>query len=180
MAVIGVGQAGFWVTRALSFEHRLAAAVVDPGVVDVSASWTAALPEAMRRQLELGQRAAFDREMHLTELLWPAIGATLSARGAPYGVESDSRYALFETVSGYRLGEEVAEVTTPLLITEYEHEQFWPGQSQDLHDRLEGPRELLRFTADEGASRHGCPLAPALRETRIFDWLERYLARDGR
>ena len=37
MAVIGVSQAGFWIPRALAFEHRFAAAVADPGVVDVSA-----------------------------------------------------------------------------------------------------------------------------------------------
>ena len=46
IAVIGVSQAGYWVPRALAFEHRFAAAVVDPGVVDVSTSWTAQLPEA--------------------------------------------------------------------------------------------------------------------------------------
>jgi hypothetical protein len=41
----------------------------------------------------------------------------------------------------YRLGDEVNQTTTPLLITEPEDEQFWPGQSQALHDLLPGPRE---------------------------------------
>src|SRR5271154_2925335 len=36
IAVIGVSQAGYWVPRALAFEHRLAAAVADGGVVDVA------------------------------------------------------------------------------------------------------------------------------------------------
>ena len=44
IAVIGVSQAGYWVPRALAFEHRFAAAVADPGVVDVSTSWTEKLP----------------------------------------------------------------------------------------------------------------------------------------
>jgi hypothetical protein len=70
----------------------------------------------------------------------------------------------------------VAQVTTPLLITEPEDEQFWPGQSQALYDRLPGPRELVRFTAAEGANRHCEPLALATRDRRIFDWLDRYLA----
>jgi hypothetical protein len=34
----------------------------------------------------------------------------------------------------------------------------------------------VRFTADEGANRHGEPLAPALRDARIFDWLDARLA----
>ena len=36
IAVIGVSQAGFWVPRALAFEHRLAAGVADGGAVDIS------------------------------------------------------------------------------------------------------------------------------------------------
>jgi predicted esterase YcpF (UPF0227 family) len=32
VCVIGVGQGGYWVARALCFEHRFAAAVLDPGV----------------------------------------------------------------------------------------------------------------------------------------------------
>jgi hypothetical protein len=77
----------------------------------------------------------------------------------------------------YRLGDEVARIDTPLLICEPEGEQFWPGQSQQLFDRLPGPKELVRFTAAEGAGRHCEPLAPALRDARVFDWLDRYLTR---
>jgi hypothetical protein len=32
----------------------------------------------------------------------------------------------------YRLGDEVKDITTPLLITDPKGEQFWPGQSQAL------------------------------------------------
>ncbi|MGD0701002.1 MAG: hypothetical protein ABSA02_14085 [Trebonia sp.] len=36
VAILGVSQAGYWVPRAVAFEHRVAAAVTDPGVTDVS------------------------------------------------------------------------------------------------------------------------------------------------
>jgi prolyl oligopeptidase family protein len=61
IAVIGVSQAGYWVPRALAFEHRFAAGVADPGVVDVSTSWTEHLPKSMRKELEDGEREKFDR-----------------------------------------------------------------------------------------------------------------------
>jgi hypothetical protein len=67
-------------------------------------------------------------------------------------------------------------LTTPLLITEPEDEQFWPGQSQALYDRLPGPKQLVKFTAAQGANRHCEPMGLATRDTRIFDWLDRYLA----
>jgi prolyl oligopeptidase family protein len=40
----GISQGGYWITRAVAFERRMAAAVADPGVVDVSEGWTAHLP----------------------------------------------------------------------------------------------------------------------------------------
>ena len=167
LAVVGAGQAGYWIPRALAFEHRFAAAVVDPGVVDVSTAWTRKLPDDLRERLEHGDHAGFDRDMHVAELFSPAMTARLQAHGAPYGMNGGSRYELFERLAAYRLGDEVARITTPLLLTEPGGEPLWPGQSRQLYDRLTGPRELLRFAGDDG---------PALREARIFDWLDGHLA----
>jgi hypothetical protein len=176
VVVIGIGQAGHWIPRALAFEHRLAAAVADPGVVDVSTSWLESLPGLMRRQLEHGEQSAFDREMHLAELFSPATAATLRSRGKPYGLNGGSRFALYQTVCAYRLGDELQHITTPLLITDPEDDQCWPGQSQQLHDRLPGPKELIHFTSTAGANHH-CELrACATRDARIFDWIDRQLA----
>jgi poly(3-hydroxybutyrate) depolymerase len=64
VALIGISQAGYWVPRALAFEHRFVAAVADPGVVDVSTSWIEPLPGFMRSQLEdPSKKDSFDREM---------------------------------------------------------------------------------------------------------------------
>ena len=41
VAVIGLGQGGYWVARALAFEHRFAAAVIDPGIVHVTVTMAA-------------------------------------------------------------------------------------------------------------------------------------------
>jgi hypothetical protein len=73
----------------------------------------------------------------------------------------------------HRPGDEVTNITTPLLITDPD-EQFWPGQSQALYDLLKGPRQLVKFTA-EGADRHCEPPGLAIRDTRVFDWLDPYL-----
>ena len=51
LALYGISQAGYWVPRALAFEHRIAAAVADPGVDDVAASWRAHLTPEQRRLL---------------------------------------------------------------------------------------------------------------------------------
>jgi hypothetical protein len=179
IAVIGISQAGFWVPRALAFEHRFAAAVADPGVIDVSTSWLEPLPKSLRKELQEGKQEQFDRNMRIGERLSRSATALLTFRGEPYGLHDDSRFRLYETVMRYRLGDEVAQIDTPLLITEPEGEQFWPGQSQQLFDRVRGPKELVRFTAAEGAGRHCEPMGGALRDARVFDWLDRYLTRSS-
>ena len=176
IGLIGVSQAGYWVPRALAFEHRFAAAVADPGVVDVSTSWTDHLPKHVLAQLTEGKREAFDRNMRMGLKLSHKAAAVLAFRGRPYGIEGDSAFDLFDAVRRYRLGDEVAGITTPLLVTDPENEQFWPGQSQQLYDRLPGPREIVRFTAHEGADRHCEPLGPLTRDARVFDWLDGHLA----
>lgn len=150
--------------------------MADPGVVDVSTSWTDHLPTSMLTHLHAGEKKQFDRNMHIGEALSHRVKALLAFRGEPYGLESDSESDLFSAVLEYTLGDEVKDITTPLLITDPEDEQFWPGQSQQLHDLLPGPKEIVHFTAAEGANRHCEPLAPILRDSRIFDWLDAQLA----
>jgi len=55
IAILGVSQGGYWVPRAVAFEPRIAAAVADPGVVDVSRAMTDHLPGAMRKLLDAGR-----------------------------------------------------------------------------------------------------------------------------
>ena len=118
MAVIGVSQAGFWVPRALAFEHRFAAAVADPGVVDVSTSWTEQLPGFMTKQLDQGDRRTSTRRWAWSRRSRTSTHATLEFRGRPYGLDTDSRFDLYKAVRQYVLGDEVGQITTPMLITD--------------------------------------------------------------
>jgi hypothetical protein len=161
LAVVGIGEAGYAVPRALAIEHRLAAAVVDPGVVDVSARWLATLPAPLADLLCRGDRAGFERELHLAELFSPEIAA--AAR-------------LSDALSAFRLGDEVAAITTPLLITDPEREPFWPGQSRQLFDRLPGPKRLVALHAAHRTTAAGISLAAAQRDSHIFDWLDAHLS----
>jgi hypothetical protein len=138
--------------------------VADPGVVDVSAAWTAALPAELVGLLRRGDRAGFDRELRLALLFSPDQAAALRDRATPYGGAGGSLAELYETVGSYRLGPEAANITTPLLVTDPVGERRWPGQSRLLFDRLGGPKALAPHAS------------AAVRETAIFDWLGARLA----
>ena len=156
--------------RALAFEHRLAAAVIDPGVDDVSASWLGHLPDFMVKLLVDGDKKGFNEMMQLGTASDDPLAAQLMAwRGKPYGIADP--YELFKAVMEYKLGDLTSQITTPILVTDPEGEQFWPGQSQRLYAALPGPKALAPFTRAEGADRHCEPMARSLLEQRAFDWL---------
>jgi hypothetical protein len=61
----------------------------------------------------------------------------------PYG--TDSPYDAFKMAEQYTLEGVAEKIRCPMLVTDPENEQFWPGQSQQLFDRLNGDKELARF-----------------------------------
>jgi len=171
IALLGVSQGGYWVPRAVAFEHRIAAAVADPGVVDVSTTMLTQLPHPMLKLLDAGHRERFDEEMAWALKVSPGTRHTLASRMRPYGTTSP--YDFFTAARAYRLtAEDAARVRCPVLVTDPDHEQFWPGQSQQLVDLLPGTATLVRFTEDEGADSHCEPVANGLRGERVFDWLD--------
>lgn len=178
LAVMGISQGGFWVPRALAFEHRFAAAIADPGVFDVSTSWTAQLPAGTMEEYlnappdEQAQIAAgIDQGVEQYSAQDPTVRFTLTARMAPYGVTKLSELLLL--VAKYTLSDVVGQIRTPVLVADPEGESFWPGQSAQLYNALPGPKELAPFTAAEGADLHGEPKATGLRAQVFFDWLAR-------
>ncbi|PJJ65109.1 alpha/beta hydrolase family protein [Compostimonas suwonensis] len=174
VAVYGISQGGYWVARALAYEHRYAAAITDPGVIDVSASWTNQVPNSLVKLLDEGQTEKFDRDMSIGMELSPATARTWQFRARPYGTPGYAE--TLNTVRSYTLSEQQAAlISTPLLITDPEGEQFWPGQPQQLADLTAGTSTLVHFTAAEGADWHCQPLARGLTAQRVFDWLDNQL-----
>ena len=173
IAIQGVSQGGYWVPRAVAFEHRIAAAIADPGVFDVSTSWKDHLPGSMRRLLEKGEKEKFDRDMEWGTRFSKSARFALRFRMRPYG--TDSPYEVYKMVEEYTLDGVADKIQCPTLITDPENEQFWPGQPRRLYDALTCPKELVSFTAAEGADLHCEPKALGLRDQRIFDWLDETL-----
>ena len=177
IALMGVSQAGYWVPRALAFEDRVAAAIADPGVMDVAASWMVFLVPEVKALLDAGDKAAFDETLREAFAEEPALAGVLALRSRPYGFASP--YDVFKAVQEYRLAGVVDRIRCPMFVADPEGEHFWPGQSQQLYDALRSPKVLVRFTAAEGADLHCEPKDPGLRAQRMFDWLDATLPGAG-
>jgi hypothetical protein len=176
IVLYGTSQAGYWVPRAAAFEHRLAAVVADPGVVDVSTSWKAHIPTEMVALLEAEDETGFNTAMEqASSQMSTAMQQEFAWRAKPYG-EQPSVYATFRTAEQYRLGDHIKNIKAPMMITDPEGEQFWPGQSRQLYDALLGAKVLVPFTKAEGADLHIEPMGRSLVEQRMYDWLDKTLA----
>jgi dienelactone hydrolase len=170
IALYGWSQGGYWVPRALTVDHRYCAAIADPGVVDVSTSWTSQIPGPLLAMYEKGEAEKFDKDMALGMKLAAETARTWAFRARPYGAQGYA--ATLDAVRQYSTAQTAAAITTPLLITAPEHEQFWPGQAQQLGDLTTQVSTVLPFTAAEGADLHCEPLARSVAAQRMFDWLD--------
>ena len=97
----------------------------------------------------------------------------LALRMRPYGVSSP--YDFFSAARDYALTDEmIAQISTPMLVTDPDNEQFWPGQSRELVRQAargdEGDRS--RSPRRRGPTRTASPPRPGMRGERIFDWLD--------
>ena len=167
-----ISQGGYWLPRALAFEHRFVAAVVDSGVVDVARAWNANLPAPMLQLLHTGQKEAFDQVM--TAVRDPEVERTFAFRAKPYGKQSP--FELFTEVNQYTLHGVMDKISTPMLITDPDDEQFFPGQPAELYAALKCPKVLVRFTYKQGANGHCEPMARHLVDLRMADFFADQLA----
>jgi hypothetical protein len=168
----GISQGGYWITRAVAFEHRLVAAVADPGVMDVSTSWTSHLPPPVLDLLTSGQKDQFDQALSAAGQN-PAVAQTFAFRSRPYGIKDP--FDLFTEVQRYQVRDVAGQITTPLLVLDPEDEQFWPGQPRQLYDLLPGEKKIIEFTGADGANFHCQPAGRRLTSTQMFDWLAAHL-----
>jgi hypothetical protein len=171
IAIQGISQGGYWVPRAVAFEKRIAAAIADPGVVDVSTSWAARLPNPMLELLKAGRKAEFDGYMSKT--MDPATQATMNFRMRPYGFTS--YFDTFKATMQYNLTDVAGQIRCPFFISNPANEAYWPGQSRQLYDLVTSPKKLVSFSESDGADLHCEPNGTGIRDLRVFNWLDETL-----
>ncbi|MGO4881577.1 MAG: alpha/beta hydrolase family protein [Bryobacteraceae bacterium] len=174
IVLTGESMGGYWVPRALAFEHRIAAGVADPGVWDVSDPWLHNLPKFVRDLLDAGNKMQFDQMIKMGTASNPRVTAMLRFRMRPLGMTS--YYDAFRAIQSYRLEEVAGRIRCPMLITDPESEQFFPGQARKLYDALQCPKQMVAFTRAQGADQHCEVAAPGYRDYCIYNWLDETLA----
>lgn len=174
VAIAGQSFGGYLVERAAAFEHRLAAVVPDPGVTDVfKGGWSTQLPKSMIDLLHAGKGDEFNRIWaEVLPNLPQATQFDIAKRSEIYA--NGSFYERMHQALKFRLTPRLARrIEAPVAVLEPEGEQFFPGQQKEVYGWLKQPKTLIYFPASQGAELHCEPMAPQLRNERVYDWLER-------
>ncbi len=170
IALSGLSQGGYWALRALAFEHRIAAGILDPGVIDVATVMKSRMPKEMVELVEAGRAEEFDAVMREgMKYMSEEQRQEMKWRMKPYA--TDSFYRWMRTALDHNARDVVGQVRCPVFIADPDDEQFWPGQSREVYEALNCPKTLVRFTREEGANWHCEPKARQLYDQRMFDWL---------
>jgi len=170
IALSGISQGGYWVLRALAFEHRIAAGIADPGVMDVSVIFFRRLPQEMRDLFDEEKEEEFKEAMNEgLRYAGDVARQNIEWRIKPY--MERNFYQLFRKVQQYNVRDVIKRIQCPMFIADPDDEQFWPGQSQEVYEALVCPKTIVRFTSREGANWHCEPKARGLYDQRMFDWL---------
>jgi alpha-beta hydrolase superfamily lysophospholipase len=170
IALIGVSMGGYWVPRALAYERRIAAGVADPGAWDMSDPWMHNLPKFVRDLLDAGKKDQFDQLLKTGAANNARARMVLRFRMRPFGMAS--YYDTIHAVRDYNLAEAASRIKCPMLITDPEGEPFLPGQAQKLYDAIQCPKQIVRFTHEQGADQHCEVAAPGYRDYCIYNWLD--------
>ncbi len=177
IAITGSSFGGGLVPRAMAFERRIAAFSADPGVVNPSSTWTAALPAFFLQQLRDGQRAQLNAE-------WAGFikGASANERfNLAKRLEIYPGTDFFDQLKAivqFDYRNVIPRIRRPGLVIDNEIEQFFPGQPGQMYRALRSrPKRLVKFTVAEGAQYHCEPMAPTFRNAVVLDWLSDVVVR---
>ncbi|MFD9515988.1 alpha/beta hydrolase family protein [Streptomyces sp. NPDC059979] len=184
IAITGLSMGGNLVARAAAFEHRLAAVVCEPGCVSPWLGFDQELREIITSDKEETNRI-WNEEV--VPQLTPQLAFTVkkrfeifdaqALRQARQGTVLTDVWTPSQVAMGLDITKVVAKIKAPTLVLDYDFEQFYPGQPQQMYDLLRTRREYVKLTEATGAQLHCSPMAPQQHCDVVFDWLADVLRR---
>lgn len=183
IALTGLSMGGNLVARAAAFEHRIAALVCEPGVYSPWLGFPAPI-----RQIITTNKDTTNATWQRAIINNPQVPAEqkffLAKRFEPFGanvidaVRQGQLPADIWTPSQILLQMDItpdiaAQITCPTLVLDYDGEQFYPGQPQELFNLLTTTdKQLVTLRAADGAQLHCSPMAPRVHNELVFSWLD--------
>ncbi|KPI38094.1 uncharacterized protein AB675_993 [Cyphellophora attinorum] len=175
LVLFGFSFGGYLAARAAAFDSRLAALILDGGVYDTYAAYSAALsPELLDLYLSNNQ-TAFDSaaESLRTDPSLPSSIRWGLEQGL-WSFNTESAFEFLQRTSLFTLEGVTDRIQIPTWIANAEAEAFFPGQSAQVAEALGDRATLHNFT---GAAAYHCQVGAFQELSRtMFAWLNQTLS----
>lgn len=169
LVIMGVSMGGYLVGRAVAFEHRAAAVVVNDGVYDFGSAFRDKNPAIGKFLLKYNWDATMNAAMRMfmrwdTGFKWGILNAMWT-----FGLSSE--VDVLRAVDAYTLHGLVGMIKTPMLVLEAPDDHFLKGQPAKLFNGLLSEKHFAELKREEGASAH-CHMGAGSRLNQVvFDFL---------
>ncbi len=174
IALIGLSLGGYLAPRAASGEHRVAACIADSGAFDLFDASIARVPKPLAGQIPDGNATALKLIDTLIDRMLKSPTGGWALRRNLYAHDAATAMDYFRLAQDFTLKGFADTITCPTLITHAEGDDIAVSAPQ-LYDALTCEKQLILFTAEEGADQH-CEIgARQLYHARTFAWLDAHL-----
>lgn len=171
--LFGWSLGGYLVGRAITSEHRAAAAVLDDGVLDFSSAFNGQMPPGMGYLLQNRWDSVIEGGASLMMRLSTGQRWAIQNGRWVFGVTSVAD--MLRKVQDYTLVGRTSMITTPVLILDAPDDHFLQSQPRALYDTLEGNKTFAEVTRHEGGSLHCHQGAFSRLHQMVFDYLTPFL-----
>ncbi len=180
VALMGMSMGGYFAARAAAFEPRLRAAVLFNGIYSFYDSMRGQMPKEAMAALDAGdaikaEEITYKLMQNDTNLRWIVTQSIYS-----FGASGLVDY--FNKVRPFTMEGIAGQIKCPCLVLDAEGDILVGGtQPQQIYDALDAPKQLFRFTSEDGAENHCESGALAYLHEVVFNWLDETLQlHDGR
>ena len=175
ITLFGYSLGGYLVARAAAFDDRIAALILNDGILDFNSAFDRALPSELASSIYEGRDELANPELTTFTTISTQIRWALN--NGVWAIGADSYADLVRQTRLFCLQGVADQITVPALIMDAENDQFLKGQPQEIERALTNSETtLVTLTEAEGAGEH-CHMGSMLRAHQtMFDWLETTLA----
>jgi pimeloyl-ACP methyl ester carboxylesterase len=174
LALMGISLGGYLAARAVAFEKRISACILDDGVFDVYRSFVRHMPKFLTDIVENNVESKAEvMDSSIEEAMGQNTGARWGYSHGMWVFGAASPFDLVRKTRDYTLKDIISEIKCNTLVLEAEEDDSFPGQPKMVYSHLSCPKEYMLFTKDEGAEDHCHVGALSLANQRIFDWLDK-------
>ncbi len=177
LALMGMSMGGYFAASAAAFEQRLRATILFNGIYSFYDSMRGQMPKEAIAALDAGEAIKCEeitckRMQNETNLRWTVTKSVYS-----FGASGLVDY--FAKLEPYTMEGVAGRIQCPCLVLDAEGDILVGGtQPQQIYDALQAPKQLFRFTSEDGAENHCESGALAYLHEVVFSWLDETLQRN--